>query len=117
MKRGCYPGIQTARGEQRRLEHRKAAARPRCNPELGARSWDFEISTDLSNEIVEDLAVPWHGGGFAIDGIDVHRVVGTFSDELATLRFKVLNEVAPFHAVILMGSRMTVAPAISSSAS
>jgi len=62
-------------------------------------------------------AMARHGRCLASPSIDIHRMVGSFAQELAAVRFEVTNEVAPLQAAgIRSGSRMTSLPPRLSSA-
>src|SRR5262245_13993159 len=60
--------------------------------------------------------MPRHGGSLALGPIHVHRMVAAFPQQLTTVHFEMLDEVAPLQAaVIFRGSRMTdLLPRVSS---
>ncbi len=85
--------------------------------ELCSRPWDLEVPADLLHEVVEDLPMTRNRCDLLCLSVYVDRVISTFAKELAAVRFEVLDQIAPFQAETLIGSRMTSASWISSSAS
>ena len=64
-----------------------------------------------------DVAVAGHGGSLSSHAVDVDGMVRTFAEELAAVSFNVSDKGATLQASPVSGSRITSAPASSSSAS
>ena len=70
-------------------------------PLLSRKPWNTQIRTDLSSKLILDLAMSGNRGCRAGCGILVNGVLATFSNEEATVRFEVPDEVGSFHFVKL----------------
>lgn len=83
----------------------------------GARSRDVEVLADLSSEQFVDFSVTRNCRDLPGPGIDVDSVLRALSQQPAALCLKMSDESAALHGGAFNGSRITSAPAISSSAS
>ena len=79
---------------------------------------DLKIATDFPRQELIDLTVPRYSRDLSRDLIDVERVACSFTQEDALIPGQMAHEVdAPHAAEMRSGSRITSAPARSSSAS
>jgi hypothetical protein len=70
-----------------------------------------QVAADLSRQVFVDFAMSRHGTDFLFLGIQINSVISALSEQLAALRFEMLNQIASFHAALMnKGSRITSRP-------
>jgi hypothetical protein len=72
----------------------------RCN--------NSQILTDFPTKILVYFSVSWDSGDLFRVAIEVHGVTAAFAKKFASLLFKVLYELNPFHAVNIPKGSLTI---------